>query len=551
MTQALCSDDSGSSLPRLGGWLRERAARFGDAVALAAAAPGGDALSFRQLESSSAKLAEGFKRLGLVRGDAIALWMPNRPGWMTLHFAAMRLGLLTIPLNTWYRETEVAHFLRLGRCRALFVDRSFRSIDFDSILERSIEALSRSGGPALQWIVDCGGASEGGVPARAGRPTRVPLGVLSLAGGIGEDDDLEENLAAIAYSTSGTTSAPKLAVHRESSLLAHAGAVATRASMSPADVVLCALPPCGAYGYTLLMSGLAAGAVCILLEKFDLDSVVEIIEARRVTVLALTEPLVRRLLDHPRASRRSFGSLRLVFSAGGTLRPVVERAEAEFGFRLTNVYGSSEVLALAAFWDPERDAEGRSRAGGLLTSPGMQVRAVDPRRQLLPVATEGELQFRGPIVASGYLGNPEATANAFGSDGWFSSGDLGMVMDSAAGEFLYVSRMNDALRVKGFLVSPGEVEAALQRYPAILAAQVVGVPDGLGEEAIAAFVIAREGESVDIADVREFCRARIASYKVPAIIRVIDAFPMTRSANGDKVLKTRLRDLASEEMSLL
>jgi fatty-acyl-CoA synthase len=550
MTQALCSDDSGSSLLRLSGWLRERAGHFGDAVALSAALPGGGALSFRQLESSSATLTEGLQRLGLVRGDAIALWMPSRPVWMSLHFAAMRLGLLTIPLNTWYRDTEVAHFLGLARCRAVFVDRSFRGIDFDSILERSLEALSRSGRPALQWIVDCGVGAEEDVPARVGSPTRVPLGVLSISSGIVQEDDPGENLEAIAYSTSGTTSAPKLAVHREGALLAHAGAVATRASMSRADVVLCALPPCGAYGYTLLMSGLSAGAACILLEEFDLDSVVEIIEAQRVTVLALTEPLVRRLLDHPRVSRRSFRSLRLVFSAGGTLRPVVERAESEFGFRVTNVYGSSELLALAAFWDPQRDAVGRSRAGGLLTSPGMQVRAVNALRQSLPIGTEGELQFRGPIVAGGYLGNAEATARAFGSDGWFSSGDLGMVMDGAAGEFLYVSRMNDALRVKGFLVSPGEVEAALQRHPSILAAQVVGVPDGLGEEAIAAFVIAREGESVNLTDVREFCRARIASYKVPAMIRVIDAFPMTRSANGDKVLKTRLRDLASEEISL-
>ena len=549
MARAAYSDDSPSQFPRLGHWLRDRARRFGGATALEVAGRGDLGTSFEQLEISSAALAEGFQRLGLVRGDAIALWLPNRPVWMALHLAAVRLGLLTVPLNTWYRETEVAHFLGLGGCRALFLDRSYRGIDFDSIIQRALGELSASGRTRLEWIVDCDNDGAGHVSIPLNGVNRVPLAALSHSSSTGPTDNPAENLAAIAYSTSGTTSAPKLAVHRESALLSHASAVASRASMSSSDVVLCALPPCGAYGYTLLMAGLSAGATCICLEDFDLDTVVEIIEDRRVTVLALTEPLVRRLLDHPRASRRSFSSLRLVFSAGGTLRPVVERAETEFGFRLTNVYGSSEVLALAAFWAPEHDLDARSRAGGLLISPGMQVRTVDPHRQPLPDGTEGELQFRGPIVTSGYVGNPEATARAFRSDGWFSSGDLGIVVNGATGEFLYVSRMNDALRVKGFLVSPGEVEAVLQRHPVIAAAQVVGVPDGLGEESIAAFVIVRDGGSFDSAEVREFCRARVASYKVPALILSIDAFPMTRSANGDKVLKTKLRDLALEELS--
>jgi len=348
----------------------------------------------------------------------------------------------------------------------------------------------------------------------------------------------------IAFSTSGTTSAPKLAVHRESALLAHAQAVARNARMTSADVVLGALPPCGAYGYVLLMAALAVGARAVMCEEFDMERALELIESEQVTMLAVTEPLIRRLLDHPRASREGLRSLRLVFSAGGTLQPVVARAEKEFGFRVSNVYGSSEVLALAAFWDFSVDCPARAAAGGRLTSDGMRVRTVDAAGNPQPHNREGELQFSGPIMTTGYLANQQATRNAFAADGWFSSQDLGRVTDEGGTEFLYIARLNDAIRLKGFLVSPGEIEAMLQTHPAVKAAQVVGIPDEAGEELAAAFVVLNDGCAVDAAALRDHCRGRMASYKVPALLEVVAAFPMTRSANGDKVIKNRLRDIA-------
>jgi fatty-acyl-CoA synthase len=332
-------------------------------------------------------------------------------------------------------------------------------------------------------------------------------------------------------------------------LLSHAQAVAQTARMTPDDVVLAALPPCGAYGHGLILAALSAGATAILVREYAVERIVNAIESEQVTVMALTEPLLKKILDHAAAHRKSLRSLRIVFSAGGTLQPVVERAEAEFGFRITNVYGSSEVLALAAFWGFDGSAAERSAAGGRLVSAGMRVRAVDSAGIPVTPGMPGELQFAGPVVTSGYLVNEAATRNAFTTDGWFKSGDLGSVDDESGRRFHYVARLNDALRLKGFLVNPGEIEEMLQSHPDVSAAQVVGLSEKSGEDLAAAFVVLRPHASADADALRTFCRARMASYKVPTLLEIVPKFPMTRSANGDKVMKNRLRDMAQEMLT--
>lgn len=529
---------------RLAPWLSEGTCLFGERTALASSQSATEEISYAALESRTADLASCLHGAGLRHGDAIALWLPNRPMWMVVHLAAARLGLFTVPLNTWCREVEIRHFLALGRCKAIVMDSTFRQMDFHGVLQSSLQYLAARGDNPLRWVIDFSATAQSGV---------LPRGVASLsfdelqrrADGFITSGD-EENRSMIAFPTSGTTSAPKLAVHRECALLAHTHAVALKSRMTSEDVVLGVLPPCGAYGYTLLLASLQAGARAVLLDEFDIDQAIGSIESERVSMLAITEPLVRRLLDHPRATASRLGSLRLVFSAGGTLEPLVWRAETEFGFRITNVYGSSEVLALAAFWDDDCDVHTRSMAGGRLVSHGMCVRTVDSAGHPTPSGTEGELQFRGPAMSCGYLSIDPAAHDAFRADGWFSSKDLGRVLETSAGKFVYMARLDDALRIAGFLVSPAEIEALLQTHPAVATAQVVGVARAYGEHLAAAFVVLKKGHQVDAHVLQEFCRKRMASYKTPDVIEIVHEFPMTRSANGDKVMKTRLRQMAEE-----
>ena len=524
----------------LDGWLHELSRR-NSALALKSAAEfSTQALTFSALDRDSACLAAGFERLGLCPGEGIAIWLPNSPAWLVAHFAAARAGLTTIPINTWSRASELEHLLKLGQCRAIIIDSGFRGIDFEAILTAALQPAALGGTACLRYIIDRAAAS-GRQPI--GSASRVAFSEILLPQSA-PSPEVVENDAMIAFPTSGTTSLPKLAVHRAEALIGHAHAVASAAEMNPTDIVLCALPPCGAYGYGLIMASLASGAKAILCEAFDLDEIFRLIASEGVTMLALTEPLLRRLLDHPNSSRNSLASLRIVFSAGGTLLEVVRRAEEEFGFRVSNVYGSSEVLALASLWGPTADVATRSTAGGVLVHPGMSVRAASPSGVALPTGVSGELQFRGPVLMSHYLDDPVATAQALGSDGWFASRDVGVVVDDAATTFHYIARNNDALRLKGFLVNPGEIEAMLQSHPMVAMAQVVGVPDPGGEDIAVAFVIPVANQKPSEADLKTFCRTSMASYKSPTTIRMVETFPMSRSANGDKVLKQELREMA-------
>jgi fatty-acyl-CoA synthase len=520
-------------------WLSSGSRLFGEAEALVSAGRRdiAGAVTFAELDSASRRLSAGMSRLGLAPGDAVAIWLPNCPAWFTAHFAAARSGLTTIPLNSWYKHSEAQYFIELSKARAIFIDSGFPGLDSVGTLN---VLAGRGSCPSLRFLFDLNPE-----PAQVGGLECIPVGALGSTDE-GEGRGRPENLAMIAFPTSGTTSKPKMAVHRETALVTHARAVASRAMMTSRDIVLGALPPCGAYGYILLLASMASGARALQMEWFDLDRLLDIIENERVTMIAVTEPILRRMLGHRHASRETFASLRLVFSAGGSLGPVVQRAEDEFGFTVTNVYGSSEVLALAAFWPSDTSASVRSAAGGKLVSPGMEVSAVDSDGLELPGDQIGELRFRGPVLATGYLRNPDATSKAFTADGWFHSNDLGSVDPGIPDTFRYISRMGDALRVKGFLVNPGEIEAKLQSHPAVAEAQAVGIAGGDGEEILVAFVVPKQDSDVSSEELREFCRADMASYKVPAAIGVLDEFPLTRSANGDKVMKRRLREMAEE-----
>jgi fatty-acyl-CoA synthase len=220
-----------------------------------------------------------------------------------------------------------------------------------------------------------------------------------------------------------------------------------------------------------------------------------------------------------------------------SLEGIVERAAAS-GARLTGLYGMSEVQALFAVRHPEADATTRSRAGGTLVSPRAAYRVV-----------EGELQLRGPSLFAGYLAeggasiDTELTSRHF-DDGWFRTGDLAEPNGGRA--FEYVARIDDALRLGGFLVSPAEVETALLNVPGVSAAQVVAV-DRPGGARPVAFVIAPDG--IDESAAIEHCRRNLARYKVPVRVITIDAFPTTASANGTKIQRNKLRRLAAAELA--
>ena len=267
------------------------------------------------------------------------------------------------------------------------------------------------------------------------------------------------------------------------------------------------------------------------------------------------DDMLGRLMDAWRAAdadrRRAFGCLRRggIADFAGRAGAVIAWAEDELGVPLSGVYGSSELFALTSIWSAGLDATERGRGGGSVVSAEIEVRAVDPvSGDATPPGSTGELQFRGYNVVTGYLGDADAARAAITDDGWFRSGDLGFVLDEP-GSFVYVCRDGDALRLRGFLVEPAEIERFLGSHRDVAAAKVVGARSAVGGDIAVAYVQLAAAATVTSDELVAYCRDQLAPFKVPAHVNVIDEFPVTTGTNGTKIRTAELRRWAEEELA--
>jgi fatty-acyl-CoA synthase len=481
-------------------------------------------LTFAQLDDHARRVATGLAGLGVEAGDRVAVWLPNCLAWVELEFALARLGATAVAVNTRFRAEEVGDILGRSGAKVLVLWPGFKGIDFAGILED----VDRGRLKALEALVSI--EDEYAALLHA-----TPM----------TDDHARADAPSNAFTSSGTTGTPKLVLHAQRAIATHSDAVADAFGYrTPGCVVLGMLPFCGVFGFNTIMGAIAGGAPSVLVPAFDGAAAVDLIERERVTTTNGSDEMLRRIVaaaDPPEriASLREAG-----FAAfSGDARTVVDAGDA-LGKRFFMCYGSSEAQALLAHQPPGAPAEARARAGGPITTTGTEVRVRDvDDGGLQPPGEGGELEIRGPSVTIGYLGDDEAAKQAFTEDGFLRSGDLAHMTED--GEFVYLSRRGDVLRLGGFLVSPVEIEDFLERLEPVGAAQVVGVDTPDGPRAVA-FVIAAAHEGVDEAWVIERCEAELARFKVPRRVICVEAFPTTPSANGERVQRGVLRRRAAE-----
>jgi acyl-CoA synthetase (AMP-forming)/AMP-acid ligase II len=473
-----------------------------------------------ELEAAARRMASFLKGLGLRRGDVVCMWLPDGGPWLQILFACSHLGILAVPISTRYRQQEAKHVLATSHAKCVFVATDFLGADFLGAV-----AAVRGELPALAHV--------------------IPVSSKELFCPVDDkaDETEGEGIAAdplCVFSTSGTTSLPKLAVHDQGGIRQHARNVARRLDLGPGDVILGALPLYGVLGFTTSIAALLAGGSCSFLPVFDAAAATRIMDRDGVTHVYGSDSLLDMLLSVEGTSLQSWRHGGFAEFAG-LGEQVMVRAEERLGVRLIAVYGSSECFAVTSSRLPSNERALRLRAGGKTVSPEINFRVVDPDTgKRLEDGETGELQIRGYNVMTEYLNNPEATARALTPDGWFRTGDAAIAYGD---EFIFLSRMNDSLRLRGYLVDPGEIEAYIAQHPAVSGAQVVGVKRR-GEGDVAVAFVTRRTVDVTEESLLDYCRAGIANYKVPRHVAFVDRFPSVDGPNGTKILKTELRTMA-------
>ena len=505
--------------------------------------------TFAELAREIDAVGRGLVALGIAPGDKVSLWMMNRPEWICAALAVMRIGAVLVPINTRFRTEDAAYVLGQSDSSTLIIAARSGPIDYLGMVRTLLPTLGSSGEavsdpnlPSLQRVIVLGGGASLATIAWSSllaAGTRVPADALRARIAAVDPDAT----AFIVY-TSGTTGFPKGVMHSHI-MVRNVVERAFRMGITPADAILMYLPLYHLFGFSegMLMS-LATGARQILTETFDPHESLRLLEAERATILHGFDTHFKDLLQAHHQRPRDTASVRTGILATGmsSSMPIAREARKVFGHLLSG-YGMSEVGAGVTLSALDSSEEQCTEASGY-PAPGYEITIMDPTSGCdQPVGVPGEILVRGYTVMQGYYRKPEETAKAVDSNGWLHSGDMGLLRPD--GHLRFMGRYKDMLKIGGENVDPLEIEAYLASHPAINAAAVVGAPDARLSEVAVAFVRLEPGQKLTAPEVITYCRGRIASYKVPRHVFLIDDFPMTGSG---KVQKVKLREEARRRL---
>jgi acyl-CoA synthetase (AMP-forming)/AMP-acid ligase II len=466
-------------------------------------------------------------------GDTVAIWAPNSSQWIVAMLGIACAGAVLVPLNTRYKGGEAAHILNRSRAKLLITVGEFLGQDYRKMLDA--EEV-----PHLTRTIDLDGQWSGFLAS--GRSDRARRLARERAAAVGPDDRFD------LMFTSGTTGAPKGVPLKHGATVRSYRYYAANLGIAHGDRYLLSNPLFHTFGSKAgVVAAMTAGATLFPLAVFDASSAAELIAREKITVFPGPPAVYHSLLALPPDRRDQLRSLRLAVT-GAAAVPVelLRRMREELGFDVVlTAYGLTETTGLVSMCRAGDPAEVVSATSGR-PIPGVEVRTVDLEGHPTPAGTPGEILVRGYPVTEGYFEDEEATAEAIDPDGWLRTGDVG-VLDSDGG-IRITDRIKDMFIVGGFNAYPAEIEAALMEFPGVAQVAVVGVPDERLGEVGMAFVVARPGEVVDRDALVEFARGRMANFKVPRRVEIVEALPTNA---GGKVLKNVLRENALDERGVL
>lgn len=505
----------------------------------------GRRLTYSALLESVQRVARALRALGVRRGDHVAVCMGNSLEWVQCFYGAAAIGAVTVPVNTRFKADELRYCLRQSDAKLLFVAGRFLRIDFIEMLRSVCPGVDRRlphrDLPALEHVVVLGADA----PKAAIRWDTF----LALAG----DDRLpgpprvEPGDVLLMQYTSGTTSYPKGVMLTHDNMLRNAACVAERFHLKAGDRYYSARVFYHVAGTTLsLLAALVSGACLLSTSHFEPGEALRVMSAEGCTHTSGNDTIFLMMLNHPDFGRHPL-KLRGGWASAGP--EVSRKVIGQMGITgLCQAYGLSETSPnVCMSW--HHDGVEKRIDGWAHLLGGIKVNIVDTETgKPLPPGMAGEILVRGWSLMKGYYRMPEQTAKAIDGKGWLHTGDLG-VMDED-GRLRFITRIKDVFRVGGENVAPSEVEEVLHRHPAIRQAQVIGVPDPRLIEVPAAYVVLKPGAAAAPEEIIAWSRDRLAGFRVPRYVKIVDSFDSIGMTGSAKVQKNKLRAQALSDFGL-
>jgi fatty-acyl-CoA synthase len=545
----------------IGDMLDRQAGRFADRDALVHADTG-ERYSYEELRDEVDRVARGLMALGIQRGHHVGIWATNYSEWVLTQLATAKIGAVMVNVNPAYRTHELSYVLEQSEANALILIGRFRNSDYVAMLNEVVPELKDSNQGELRstrfsylrdiiYIPPHGEGADDPTPAGMWAwdemvAKHIEVSPAQLAARQAEcrpDDPVN-----IQY-TSGTTGNPKGAMLTHHNLVANAVYVGDAIELTEHDRLCIPVPFYHCFGCVMGNLGCVThgSAIIIPSEHFDPLKTLQALERERCTALYGVPTMFIAQLGHAEFDSFDVSSLRTGIMAGSpcpieVMRQVIDRMGAH---QMTIAYGQTEASPVITQTLTTDSIERRvSTVGKVL--PGVEARVVDHETgQVVGPEVQGELQTRSSMVMRGYYNMPEATAAAIDEEGWLHTGDLATVDED--GYYKITGRLKDMIIRGGENVYPREIEEFLYTHPKISDVQVIGVPDERYVEEVMAWVMLKPGETTDAEEIREFCRGKIAHYKIPRYVKVTSEFPMTVTG---KIQKFRMREVAVEELGL-
>ena len=544
----------------IGDLLDSQTERFGDREALVHVETG-VRYTYREFKEECGRVARGLMAIGIEKGQHVGIWVTNYSEWVIAQFATAKIGAVLVTVNPAYRTHELEYVLKQSEADALILIGQFRTSDYVGMTNEVIPELKDSTPgrlrcsklPKLRNVIF--------IPPPSNLETETPGGMWSWEDVRRKSSDISEAKLAqrqascvpedtinIQY-TSGTTGNPKGAMLTHYNLVANGYYSGEGMKFTEQDRLCIPVPFYHCFGCVLgnLACVSHGAAIVIPSEYFEPLKTLQAVEQERCTALHGVPTMFIAQLGQERFGEFDLTSLRTGMMAGSpcpieVMRQVVDQMGAK---EITIAYGQTEASPVITLTRTEDTLERRVSTVGTAL-PNVEIKLVDPETgEDKPVGEQGELLTRSFMVMKGYYNLPEATASAIDEDGWLHTGDLATVDED--GYYRITGRLKDMIVRGGENIYPREIEEFLYSHPKVADVQVIGVPDERFVEEVMAWVILKPGETADAEEIREFCKGKIARYKIPRYVKMVTEFPLTVTG---KVQKFRMRETAIEELGL-